>query len=532
VVLCAPLSTADAEADAIRLLRQASFGPTEAEVARVSSMGAAAWLDEQLALPPTAYPGYAWTPATRPAACVDDRTAPLTASSFCARDNYTLFPLQLAFFRNALSQPDQLRGRVAFALSQILVTSGVANSRNYAMREYQQLLVDHAFGNYHDLLQAVTLSPAMGDYLDMANNNKASADGKTQPNENYGREILQLFSVGTVLLNADGTPKRDAAGRTIDTYDQEVVEGFAHVFTGWTYPVIPGATPRNNNARNYLGAMVSVDANHDFSSKLLLAGITSAAGASMAQDLENAHQSIVRHPNVGPFISRQLIQKLVTADPTPGYVARVTAAWNDNGVGQRGDLKAVVRAILLDPEARGARKIDPGYGKLQEPVLWLAALARATNARSDGVYLRTQAANLSQNVFYAPSVFNHYSPSYEIPGTGLVGPEFQLLTSATAIARANVANGLLFSANGIAADATVFGATGTQVDLGAWSSVAASPDALAARVDRYLLAGTMPAAMKASVVSAVNAVPASDPLGRARTALYLTVSSPQFQVQR
>ena len=532
VAMCAPLSSADLQADAVRLLRQASFGPTDAEVAKVVAMGPAAWVEQQLAMPATAYTAYPWTPATRPATCVDDRTTPVTPTSYCARDNYSLFPLQVEFFRNAIVQPDQLRGRVAFALSQILVTSGVSNARNYAMREYQQLLVDHAFGNYHDLLLAVTLSPNMGDYLDMANNNKASADGKTQPNENYGREILQLFSIGTVLLDAGGVPRRDASGQPLASYDQDVVEGFSHVFTGWTYPPVAGTASRNNNPRNYLGAMVGVDANHDFSSKLLLAGMTSPAGASMAQDLENAHQAIASHPNVGPFIGRQLIQKLVTGDPTPAYVARVTAAWNDNGAGQRGDLKAVLRAILLDPEARGARKIDPGYGKLQEPVLWLAALARATQAKSDGVYFRAQASSLSQNVFYAPSVFNFYSPSYEIPGTLLVGPEFGLFTSATAIGRANVANALLFTASGIPADSSVYGATGTQLDLSPYAAVAGDANALADRIDRTLLAGRMTAAMKSALVSAVNAVAATDPLGRARTALYLAFSSPQYQVQR
>lgn len=532
VGMCAPLAAADLRADAVRLLRQASFGPTDAEVDRVVSMGAAAWVDAQLALPSTAYPAYAWMPANRPATCVDDRTSPLTATSFCARDNYTLFPLQTQFFRNALAQPDQLRGRVAFALSQVLVTSGISNARNYAMREYEQMLADRALGNYYDLLLAVTLSPVMGDYLDMANNNKANAAAGTQPNENYAREIMQLFSIGTVKLNLDGTPQRDASGRAIDTYDQDVIEGFAHVFTGWTYPAVVGVASRNNNPRNYLGAMTAVDANHDFASKELLDGVVAPAGLPMQQDLQLAHQTIVNHPNVGPFIGRRLIQKLVTSDPTPAYVARVATVFNNNGAGQRGDLKAVVRTILLDPEARGARKIDPGFGKLVEPALYLTAIARAANASSDGVYLRAASATLSQNVFYAPSVFNFYSPAYQIPGTALIGPEFQLLTSATAIARANVANSLVLGANGIAPDATVFGATGTKLDVSAYSAVASDANALADRIDRNLLHGTMPAAMKSAMVSAVNAVAATDPATRARTALYLAFSSPQYQVQR
>ncbi len=531
VVMCAALSAQDLQTDAVRLLRQATFGPTAAETRRVASMGAAAWIDEQLSMPGTKYPDYPWVSANRPDTCVDDRTQPVRPDSFCARDNYTLFPLQLQFYRNALSQPDQLRGRVAFALAQIMVTSGLDNGRNYAMRGYQQLLADRALGNYYDLLAAVTLSPMMGEYLDMANNNKANQATGTEPNENYGREVLQLFSVGTWLLNSDGTQKRDAIGKALLTYDQEVIEGYSHVFTGWTYQPVPGASSRGNNPRNFLGAMMGVDANHDFGSKLLLAGLTAPAGLAMQQDLERAHRSIFEHPNVGPFLGRQLIQKLVTSDPSPAYVARITTVFNNNGAGLRGDLRAVVRAILLDPEARGANKIDPGFGKLSEPVLFMTGVARALSARSDGVFLRAQGAALSQSVFYAPSVFNFYSPTYVIPGTHLVGPEFGLLTSTTAIGRANFANALLFS-NGINPDAAVYGATGTQVDLSAYAALASDPNSLVDAIVRDLLAGTVSPAMRSAIITAVNAVPASDTLARARTALYLVVASPQYQVQR
>ncbi len=531
VALCASLSASDREQDAIRLLRQASFGPAEAEVRRVATIGAAAWVDEQLALAATRYPDYPWVAAARPDTCVDNRTQPVRADSYCARDNYTLFQLQLRFWQNALAQPDQLRGRVAFALSQILVTSGIDNARNYAMRHYQQLLVDRAFGPYQDLLYGVTVSPMMGDYLDMANNNKANAVTRTEPNENYGREILQLFSVGTDALRPDGTRVLDAAGKAVPSYDQEVVEGYAHVFTGWTYPVAPGGVARNNNPRSYLGDMYPVASNHDTGAKALLSGAVAPAGLSATDDLQFALRTIANHANVGPFIGRQLIQKLVTSDPTPAYVARVTAAFDNNGAGQRGDLKAVVRAILLDPEARGARKIDPGYGKLVEPALYVAGVARALATRSDGVFLRTQSTALSQNVFYSPSVFNFYSPGYVIPSTALVGPEFGLLTSATAIGRANFANSLLYSSP-IAADASVFGSTGTQPDLSAYSAVAADAAALVDRVDRYLLAGTLGSAARDAILTAVLAVPASDGPGRARAALYLAISSAQYQVQR
>ena len=531
VAMCAPLSAAEVRADAVRLLRQASFGPTEAEADRAAAIGAAAWLDQQFALPVTSYPEYDWMPAARPDTCVDDRSRPVRPDSYCARDNYTLFPLQLQFFRDALGAPDQLRQRVAFALSQIMVTSGVDNSRNYAMRHYQQIFRDRAFGNFYDLILAVTLSPVMGDYLDMANNNKTNAAAGTDPNENYAREILQLFSVGTYLLNADGTQQLDAAGKPRFTYELAEIKGFSRVFTGWTYPSLAGIPARNNNPRNYLGAMRAVEANHEFGTKVLLSGVVAPSGMTMSQDLEFAHRNIFEHPNVGPFIGKQLIQKLVTSDPSPAYVARVTAAFADNGAGQRGDLKAVLRAILLDPEARGARKIDPAYGKLVEPVLFMTGIARALNAASDGVVFRLPSAALGQFVFYAPSVFNHYPFDYVVPGTTLLGPEFGIQDSTTAVSRSNFATGLVFS-NAIAPDPAVYGATGTTLDLAAYQAVAGDAAALAQRVDRHFMGGAMSAPMRNAIVGAVNALPASDTLNRARTAIWLAVTSPQYQVQR
>lgn len=531
VAMCAPLSAADLEADALRLLRQASFGPTPGSLARVRAIGAKAWIEEQLSMPASAYPDYPWVPTARAESCVNDRSPPLRPDSFCARDNYTLFPLQLEFFRQALSQPDQLRARVAFALSQIFVTSGLDNGRNYAMRHYQQLLRDRAFGNYRDLMLAATLSPVMGDYLDMANNNKANERAGTTPNENYAREILQLFSIGVHWLDPDGTVKLDGGGRPVPTYDLDEIEGFARVFTGWTYPTAPGAAPRNNNPRSYLGDMRPVAANHEFGPKALLGGVTAPASLSMEDDLAFALANIFNHPNVGPFIGRQLIQKLVTSEPTPAYVARVAAAFANNGAGVRGDLRAVVRAILADPEARGARKIDPAYGKLAEPVLWMTGVARAFDGRSDGVFLRAQSAALGQFLFHPPSVFNYFPPDYEVPGTGLTGPEFGILTTSTAIARANFATALVFAAE-VRPDASVYGATGTALDFSRWLGAAADAGTLCDRLDRELLGGRMTPAMRSAIVAAVDAIPVSNPLARARTAAWLVVTSPQYQVER
>ena len=530
VFLCAQLSSADLRADAVRLLRQASFGPTDSGVDHALALGPSAWIDEQLALPANQYSAFPWVPANRPDTCVDDRTQPVRPDSYCARDNYSLFQLQLQFFRKAISQPDQLRQRVAFALSQIMVTSGLDNSRAYAMRDYQQVFLDRAFGSFYDLLLAVSLSPVMGDYLDMVNNNKTNAAAGTDPNENYAREILQLFSVGTYLLNPDGTQQLDASGKPLPTYQLAEIKGFSRVFTGWTYPTVAGAAARNNNPRNYLGPMLAVDANHEFGTKVLMNGVVAAANMTMAQDLAFAHQNIFNHANVGPFIGKQLIQKLVTSDPTPGYVGRVTAVFNNNGLGQRGDLRAVVRAILLDPEARGARKIDPAYGKLVEPLIFLTSFARALNGQSDGVYFRNASSGLAQFVFYAPSVFNYYPFDYVVPGTQLLGPEFGIQTATTTVNRANIASALVFTT--IGPDATVYGSTGTQLDLSAYQALALDAAALADRLDRNLMAGRMSAAMRGAVISAVNAVSPTDALGRARAGIWLVLTSPQYQVQR
>ena len=492
-------------------------------------IGAARWVDEQLAMPPTRYTAFTPWPATRPDTCVNDSTLPLTPTSFCQRDNYTLFQLQREFFVNALTAPDQLRQRVAFALSQILVTSGTEISLAYAMQRYQQILSDQAFGNFRDLLTQVTLSPAMGRYLDMVNNLKPNPTTGVEPNENYARELMQLFSLGTVELGPDGAPLLDSYGKTIPTYTQDDVEGFAHVFTGWTYPLAPGAVARNLNPAYYDGAMNERSQYHDYSAKTLIDG-SAPPNLTMSADLANAINVVFNHPNVGPFISKQLIQKLVTGNPSPEYVARVAAVFNNNGAGVRGDLKSVVRAILLDFEARGVAKDDPGYGRLREPAQFVVAVARALNASSDGVFLRAQANAMSQPVFNAPSVFNFYPPDYVVPGTTILGPEFALQNTTTAFARINYVNSLVYST--INPDQTVYGATGTQPNWSSLTALAGNPPALVDKLNRLLLHGTMSTAAQSAVVTAVNAVSATDALARAKAAFYLVATSSQYQVER
>jgi uncharacterized protein (DUF1800 family) len=368
----------------------------------------------------------------------------------------------------------------------------------------------------------------MGKYLDMANNNKTT--NGVQPNENYAREVLQLFSIGLVMLNQDGTPILDAAGKPVPSYDQTVVDGFARVFTGWSYPPQPGLTAKFNNTPYFLGPMVSFAANHDLTAKQLL-GTTSAAGLSAPADLANALHNIFLHPNVAPFISQQLIQKLVTGSPTPGFVGRIAAVFNNNGAGVRGDMKAVVRAILNDPEARGDLKIDPAYGKLREPALYLLNILRGIGGQTDGTYLERVGNSLLQPVFYSPTVFNYYSPDYVVPDTNALGPEFTIHNTSTALSRINTANSIIFSTI-IAPDATVIGATGTSLDLSSLQALAANPSQLVAKLNSLLLHGTMSSRMGSAIAAAVNVIPASDTLNRARTAAYLVVTSSQYQIQR
>jgi len=528
------LTSADAEADAVRLLEQATWGPNETLVAHVKSVGAAAFLDEQFATPQTKYTVFPPMPSSRPATCIDEHTLPVTATSYCARDNYTLYQLQREFFRNAVMAPDQLRQRVAFALSQILVISGLKVGEAYAMERYQQMLADLAFDNFRNVLTQVTLSPAMGHYLDMVNNQKPNATTGVNPNENYAREVMQLFSIGTTELQLDGTPLLDTAQKPIATYGQDEIEGFAHVFTGWTYPTATalGAIPRTGeNPSFYDGLMEQRSQYHDFTAKALIDGATAPANLTMSAELANAINVIFKHPNVGPFIGKQLIQKLVTSNPSPAYVARIATVFNNNGAGVRGDLKAVVRAILLDPEARGPLKDNPAYGRLREPAQFIVAVARALNGTTDGVYFRAQPSAMGQPIYTAPSVFNFYPPGYVIPGTVVLGPEFALQNTSTAFTRINYVNSLVF-AQSIAPDPTVYGATGTQLDWSGLTPLAGNPQALVAKLNSLLLHGTLSAAAQSAVVTAVSAVSATDALTRAKTAFYLVASSPQYQVER
>ncbi|MFI5181695.1 MAG: DUF1800 family protein [Thermoanaerobaculia bacterium] len=524
-------ATTKGTADTVRFLEQATFGPTSALIAYLQSVGLAAWLDEQFALKQSSYPALPAMPASSSAGC------PTGSPPTCSRDHYTMYPLQVRFFQNALENDDQLRQRVALALHEILVVSGVKIQQPSQMAPYLNMLLDDAFENYRKILYDLTRNPAMGHYLDMVNNDAPVPTSNVSPNENYAREVMQLFSIGVNMLNPDGTLPLDTGGNPIPTYTQDNIEDFAHVFTGWTYAPIPPAKSLKHNPANFLAPMVlyrdaaGKDTNHDKGAKVLLdypgaVSPTLPAGGDGEVELNAALDNIFHHPNVGPFIGKQLIQHLVTSNPSPAYVARVTKIFDDDGSGVRGDLKAVVRAILLDPEARGVLKTDPDYGHLREPVLFITGLLRAFGARSDGI-LANPASNMGQNLFYSPTVFSYYPHQYVVSGTSIQGPEMGIQSSLAAIDRVNLVNTLAFSQlHSPAPD------PGTVLDLSPFKQIAGDPTALVGSLNHLLMHGSMPADMLATVMGAVAAIPATNPLLRAQTAFYLIASSSQYQVAR
>jgi uncharacterized protein (DUF1800 family) len=516
-------------ADAARLLEHSTFGVTASEVARVQRSGIDAYIDEQLSAPPTRYTGYDYVPPTAPANCVYDPAAPTGPSSLCSRQFYSPFQVQRDFFIHALNNPDQLRQRVAYALSQIFVVSSVEIYEAYGLADYQNTLLADALGNFRTLLQDVTLSPVMGHYLDMVNNNKANARLGTTPNENYAREVLQLFSIGLYQLHQDGSPKLDGSGAPIPTYDQNVIEGFSSVFTGWTYPARAGAASAWVNPVNFDGKMVAFPEHHATGEKLLLDGHTVPANQTMEQDLANALDDIFKHPNVGPFIGKQLIQHLVTSNPSPAYVARVAAVFADNGKGVRGDLGAVVRAILTDREAWKNPESDQ-FGHLRDPALFITATLRGLGGKSDGVFLRNASSNMGEPIFSPETVFNFYPPNNQIPGTTTLAPEFGIDNAATALARANFINTLIMQ-GGAKPDPTVPGGTGTSVDLTPLA-VFKEPAELIAKLNQTLMHGRLSDDAADTILFAVKAVTSADPLAPARVASYLILTSAQYQVER
>jgi uncharacterized protein (DUF1800 family) len=523
--------------DVVRFLEQSSWGPTTKSVQNCQNLGSIAnCLKAEFQAAPNLYP----VPlSTNPGVSA---TCPHGSPANCFRDNFTQYSNQITFFTHALTGNDQLRQRVAFALHQILVVSGVKVMGPSFMAPYLNILLTDAFSNYRTILQDITLNPAMAYYLDMANNDKPSADGLINSNENYAREVMQLFTVGLNWLNPDGTLMLDKQNQPIPTYDQTTVEGFAHVFTGWTYANLSGSGTADSfpNTLNFAQPLVlyrdqtGVDVHHDKSPKTLLSltpngvPVMLSANNDGQNDLQDALDNLFNHPNVGTFIGKQLIQHLVTDNPSIYYVNRVTTAFNTGksfgfGSGNRGDMQAVIAAVLLDQEARGAAKADAGYGRLREPAQFVLNILRILNANSDGI-LNQMTKSMGQDIFNSPSVFNYFPHSFTLPGSTLQEPEFAIDASSAAIARINFINSLLFSQ---ASDLP-----GTTAELSPLIALAANPNSLINILDQFCLHGFMTNNLYTQLVNTLNAIPSNQLALRAQTALYLFFASGQYQVQR
>jgi uncharacterized protein (DUF1800 family) len=528
--------------DAVRLASQASFGATEALVTQMRTQSAAAWVQAQLQLPQSSrYSSGGGSGIHTNTSSTDFCELAANKSDNCWRDAFSSQPLLWDFYRNAVSQPDQLRQRMAFALQQILVVSNLEVEGTYGLRRYENALLDNAFGNYRDVLRAVALSPVMGDYLNGVNNDKAA------PNENFARELLQLFSLGTCLLEADGSLK---GGRCQPTYDNAMVRNYAYALTGWTYPAGGKSrwtcAPKGANCTFYDGEMAPLASLHDTAERALLAGGKKAAGTTPAQALDAVLDSLMAHPNMAPFIARQLIQALVRSNPSPAYVGRVAAAFQAGkfskdgisfGAGRAGDLPATAAAVLLDAEARGDAPPGSSGGRLREPVLMMTGVLRALNGQTDGDALGWWwGETLRQHVFRSPSVFNFYPPDYPVPGTQLTGGAFGIHNANTSLERLNYLAYLL-NWGGSQPEAGVPNAVGTQVVLDGFDADAADAAKLVDRLALLAHGEVLPAGPRAKVLEAVSwwtdkTDAKSWQRNRVRTAAYLVFAAPQYQIVR
>lgn len=506
--------------EAARFLTQATPGYSSADLSAVVANGYTAWLNAQFALP-RGQGHCAW----------------LDAHGYNAAANiFSTAGLDNTIWRKLISAGDPLRQRMVLALSEICVVSvlGVnASWRQYAVAHYLDLLEANAFGNYRQLLQDISLSPAMGYYLTFRGSAKANAKTGSQPDENYARELMQLFTIGLVQLNPDGTVKTRADGVALETYTQADVTGLARVFTGWNVDVSGLTSPYPADFQQR--PMVSVAAQYETGSKTFL-GKTIAAGTPAMDALNQALDTLFQHPNLPPFISRQLIQRLVTSNPSPAYVGRVSAVFANNGAGVRGDLQAVLRAILLDTEARSATTAAlPTFGKLREPVMRFLAWARAYRANSPSDAwavgdLSDPASRLGQSPMHSGSVFNFFRPGYVPPGTalaeqGLVGPEFQIANESSVAGYVNYMQRVVAGS----------GAGDLTPDYSSLLPLAADAAALLAEINRVMAGGQLSAQTLSLIQGAVATLPASTQataLKRIQAALVLVLAAPEFIVQK
>jgi uncharacterized protein (DUF1800 family) len=501
---------------AARFLDQTSFGPTTATIAHVQQIGLQAALTEQFNQAPTKF----GQPPSPDAECP-------TGNIHCTQSDF----LQVTAWGN-----DQLRQRVAMALSEIWVAP--IDAYDNAMPFYLNTLANDAFTNYRTIMQDVTLTPQMGFYLNMVNS-AVPAPGQIA-NENFGREMMQLFSLGPNLLNPDGTAQTDSNGNTIPTYTQLQVEAFARAYTGWTYANLDGSTPLGFNSNlTWKYPMAPIESEHDTNPKTLLLGTTLPEGQRAEQDLKGALDNIFAHPNIGPFICRQLIQHLVSGNPSPAYVQRVSGVFANNGSGVRGDMKAVLTAIIMDQEARAGdtqtadqAESNPAVdgGHLREPLLWTLNLLRGLQATPTNPndpypyveFMNQYVGDLGEAPFSQASVFNYFSPQYVIPQTTINSPEFGLENTGTIVPRLDLGDAIVHNA-----------VPGLTVDLSATSAIgqlANNPAQMADYLGMLFMHSQMPTDMRSELITAISAIPATAPQSRAAIAVYLVVTSSQYKV--
>ena len=517
--------TSFGKVQAARLLQRASFGADRATIDRVASIGQDAWLDEQFNAPATT-----------------NHVDWLRAQGYENYDDrFNRGRLDHSVWRKFITGDDTLRQRVVYALSQIFVV-GLDSIDGYfpdfSVGHYLDMMEANAFGSFRKILEDVTLSCAMGDYLSMRGSRKADASGR-RPDENYAREVMQLFTIGLVELNPDGSPKTNN-GAAVETYTEADVSGLARVFTGWDR----GGAFSESQATEVIEPMVNEAQYHETGTKVFL-GTTIPANTDAVTSLRIALDRLFNHPNVGPFIGRQLIQRLVTSNPSPAYIARVSAAFANNGSGVRGDMKAVIRAVIVDREARAVDvNLDDGsrgareYGKLREPVLRFVQWARATKVQSpSGRWelwdLSSPANGLGQSPMHSPSVFNFYRPGYVPPNTAFaetakVAPEFQITTESS------VASYLNFMQWAIGADDGIYGSDLVS-DFSAWVPLANEATALVAEANLVFAANRLRGERLRSITEAIASMPAGNDgerLRRVQAAMLLVLASPEYLVQK
>ena len=546
----APEALPASRSEAAAFLAKATFGPTDAAIDRLMAIGYAAWVDEQLATPAASHRA-SWEAADAALKAADPNAG--------AGQDQVFY----SFWKQALSGNDQLRQRVAYALSQIMVISmvdGTVGDNPRAAAAWLDMLGDKGLGNYRELLEAVSLHPMMGVYLSHLRNQKADPRTGRVPDENYAREVMQLFSIGLVELNGDGTPKSQG-GQPVETYGPADIAGLARVFTGfsWACPAAPanscffsGSSNNVSDPDRAFKPMVAYAQFHSTEVKAFLGTTVPAqATADPTASLRAALDALHRHPNVGPFIGRQLIQRLVTSNPSPAYVNAVSDAFADNGAGVRGDMKALVKAVLLHPEARAT---SGTAGKVREPVLRMSALLRAFGYRSDTGDYRigntdSPATSLGQTPLRAPSVFNFYRPGYVPPGTeaaaqSLAVPEMQIVHETSAAGYVNVVRDAIASGVGATTSASGSSRRDLQPDFNTEIALADQPAALVDRLDAKLLYGAMPADLKSEIQGAIEKIAIPAPTAnnaaqiatakrnRVNAAVFLTMVSPEFLVQK